>query len=707
MNIFKNLPNPFKRKGLQTVLNTGGGWFPVVSESFGGAWQAGAEITKADMLAHGVVYACVSLIASDIGKLPINVTQNQNGIWAKSNTQFDSLFRQPNSYQNRAQFFSAWIVSKLLNGNTYAFKVRDAYGRVIALKLLDPQKVKVLVSEDDSVFYQINGGTALQRDGEVLTIPAREMIHDRGVCLNHPLVGVSPIAAAALAAGQGMAIQQASAKFFSNGSKPSGVLTAPGAISDEVAARLAEFIGALVDTAKETNGIKKSTDDLARDGSIREWATNAAKSAAFVIDAFDGVKRTVEIVGKTIGAAAAQAASVAQGNFRGAMAVGAAWQEDIDGILNRPMFSDGLNKRLADMQANAGTKPDPKKELKYSAGGDSGSGKGKKDKTKAEADPLIESAKLYSDAMKALNDAQLKADTSGLKLTSTQAELARVMSDPLFGQMPETWRIAVAAQAEYTLQAEKAAEEQRRLNELLAATPTAQLEKSRETMQFLASAFEQGKISAEQFSEAAQAALSNIPDAAKPATDAFLDMTLVANDAANMMADSFTDVLFNPMDKSIKDMLASFLKAIARMIAQALILKAIKTGMGAMGIQFARGGVFDQGGVQAFASGGVVTRPTPFKFASGGSFKNGLMGEAGPEAILPLKRGSDGRLGVTMNSSGGAGDTVVNITVNQSGGESQSSNGTNNDARALAGKIKGVVLEVITTEKRPGGLLFQ
>lgn len=238
MNIFKHLPNPFKSKGLQTVPNTGGGWFPVVSESFGGAWQQGAEITKADMLAHGAVYACVSLIASDIGKLPINVTQNQNGIWAKSNTQFDSLFRQPNSYQNRAQFFSAWIVSKLLNGNTYAFKVRDAYGRVIALKLLDPQKVKILVSEDDSVFYQINGGTALQRDGEVLTIPAREMIHDRGVCLNHPLVGVSPIAAAALAAGQGMAIQQASSKFFSNGSKPSGVLTAPGTISDEVATRL-------------------------------------------------------------------------------------------------------------------------------------------------------------------------------------------------------------------------------------------------------------------------------------------------------------------------------------------------------------------------------------------------------------------------------------------------------------------------------------
>lgn len=120
-------------------------------------------------------------------------------------------------------------------------------------------------------------------------------------------------------------------------------------------------------------------------------------------------------------------------------------------------------------------------------------------------------------------------------------------------------------------------------------------------------------------------------------------MTLVANDAANAMAQGFTDALFNPMDKSIKEMLASFLKAITQMIAQTLILKAVKAGMSAMGVAFARGGVFDQGGVQAFASGGVVTRPTPFKFASGGSFKNGLMGEAGPEAILPLKRGSDGR----------------------------------------------------------------
>uniref|UniRef100_UPI003568A280 phage tail tape measure protein n=1 Tax=Rhodosalinus sp. TaxID=2047741 RepID=UPI003568A280 len=58
---------------------------------------------------------------------------------------------------------------------------------------------------------------------------------------------------------------------------------------------------------------------------------------------------------------------------------------------------------------------------------------------------------------------------------------------------------------------------------------------------------------------------------------------------------------------------------------------------------FARGGVFDRAGeVQAFARGGIVDRPTVFPFARGA----GLMGEAGPEAILPLRRGRGGRLGV-------------------------------------------------------------
>ncbi len=69
-------------------------------------------------------------------------------------------------------------------------------------------------------------------------VPASEIIHDRMNCLFHPLVGLSPIFACGLAAMQGLKIQQNSAKFFMNMSRPSGVLTAPSAISDVTAERL-------------------------------------------------------------------------------------------------------------------------------------------------------------------------------------------------------------------------------------------------------------------------------------------------------------------------------------------------------------------------------------------------------------------------------------------------------------------------------------
>lgn len=72
---------------------------------------------------------------------------------------------------------------------------------------------------------------------------------------------------------------------------------------------------------------------------------------------------------------------------------------------------------------------------------------------------------------------------------------------------------------------------------------------------------------------------------------------------------------------------------------------------------FARGGIFQGGRVTPFAAGGVVAAPTYFPMAAG----TGLMGEAGPEAIMPLARGPDGRLGV---AAGGAVRPVsVNVTI--------------------------------------------
>ena len=69
--------------------------------------------------------------------------------------------------------------------------------------------------------------------GQSLILPASEIIHDRWNCFYHPLVGLSPIVACSLAASQGIAIQKYGSSFFANMSRPSGILTSAGKISEE------------------------------------------------------------------------------------------------------------------------------------------------------------------------------------------------------------------------------------------------------------------------------------------------------------------------------------------------------------------------------------------------------------------------------------------------------------------------------------------
>ena len=76
-------------------------------------------------------------------------------------------------------------------------------------------------------------------------------------------------------------------------------------------------------------------------------------------------------------------------------------------------------------------------------------------------------------------------------------------------------------------------------------------------------------------------------------------------------------------------------------------------------LPFADGGSFSQGRVMPFANGGVVSSPTMFPMRG----DTGLMGEAGPEAIMPLARGADGKLGVRTQGGGRAVNVVMNIST--------------------------------------------
>jgi len=216
------------------------GWVSIIHESFLGAFQTHTPLSLNNSLSHPTVYACVSQIAYDVGKLRLSITkEDENGIPLKTNyVPYTSLLKKPNKYQTRQKFIESWLVSLLTYGNTYALKGRGEDRKVKELHILDPNKIEPLISEDGSVFYKIKKDRLAKVSKDIEAIPAYEIIHDTAITLFHPLIGVSPLYAADLATQQGLAIQNHSTSFFENMAKPSGLLTAPGHIKKDVADRI-------------------------------------------------------------------------------------------------------------------------------------------------------------------------------------------------------------------------------------------------------------------------------------------------------------------------------------------------------------------------------------------------------------------------------------------------------------------------------------
>ena len=146
------------------------------------------------------------------------------------------------------------------------------------------------------------------------------------------------------------------------------------------------------------------------------------------------------------------------------------------------------------------------------------------------------------------------------------------------------------------------------------------------------------------------------------------------------------------------DFTRSILADMARIIVRQAFIKPL---LGLFGfadggvVENAMGNVYGSNGIQKFARGGVVHSPTIFPFKNG----IGLMGEAGSEAIMPLKRHSNGKLGV--EASGGMGSVVVNVDA-----KGTSAQGDNSKSKEL-GRMIGVAIEAeLVRQKRPGGILY-
>jgi lambda family phage tail tape measure protein len=158
----------------------------------------------------------------------------------------------------------------------------------------------------------------------------------------------------------------------------------------------------------------------------------------------------------------------------------------------------------------------------------------------------------------------------------------------------------------------------------------------------------------------------------------------VANQAVGALGGFFNDLIdgAKSFKEAFTDMVRNFLAGVAKMIAQELALRAVQAALRAWGggsangnafdgggqMAFAQGAAFSQAGMHAFAKGGAFTNrlfsvPTFFAFGKGGQF--GVMGEAGPEAVMPLTRGPGGRLGVDARGAGAQAPTKVVVVFGE------------------------------------------
>ena len=210
--------------------------------------------------------------------------------------------------------------------------------------------------------------------------------------------------------------------------------------------------------------------------------------------------------------------------------------------------------------------------------------------------------------------------------------------------------------------------------------------------------FREGTKSLEEFSESItksfgsqmQTKLKTFTDSIKTVQESMADVVVKG---IKGMEDAL--VTFVTTGKlSFRSLANSIIADMARVAIQQMITKPFTNFLDGL-FGNANGNAFVDGKVEKYAYGGVVKKPTLFPMANG----IGLMGEAGAEAILPLRRGSNGKLGV-QSTGGGFGNIVVNVDASGSSVE-----GSQEGGRELGRVIAVAIQSELVKQKRPGGIL--
>lgn len=513
----------------------------------------------------------------------------------------------------------------------------------------------------------------------------------------------------------------------------------------------------------------------------------------FLAKAFMGVVSVFKLVGKTVGAAAAQLVAFGTGDFSGAMRVGEAWKDDmrqvvvdqekfeastdaVTGKMNK-ILRDRANGKLTIAKSTSGRNLDggpgisDRVEKARATAAKSTADDGKKQEALMErlaglqtrqSDEALKLAGVDTERIKLAREAEtilgqitkLSADekanrlatlltsydqnkasearkkietdiTSEQKKQIDQIGQLKQRSDEYLNSQREDFndRFKSRAEMDAKYRAKNAtsgydnqiSDEQRKLNDSsIAPEAKANIEAY---ITSLRTARAESLLAIETFNSEKAAAENSIEEGVGRGIASYLDTIptraqSIADSVSTMakgMEDAFVQFAMTGKT-SFGDLTRSVIAGLIRMQAQALVSKIFSFIVGTPNAQNvvpgswtpqANGGAWSNG-TQFFANGGVVNRATAFGMSGGGM---GVMGEAGPEAILPLQRGSDGKLGVRM-AGGAAASAAPNYTVvvHVEGGKDAQETGEIVSQKVL-NAMRGVARQEMTSAMRVGGQL--
>ncbi len=198
-----------------------------------GTSGSGKSVTAQTAIQLSTVYACVRVISETVASLPLGVYEatDDGNLKAGDHPLYSLLHDEPNTEMTSFVFREVMLAHLLLYGNSYSQIIRSGKNTVVGLYPLLPDHMDVDRDSKGNLTY-----TYTTSDGKTVVIKPQDILHIPGLGFDG-VIGYSPIALEKNAIGLGIASEEYGSKFFSNGARPSGILTHPNTVKNPKAVR--------------------------------------------------------------------------------------------------------------------------------------------------------------------------------------------------------------------------------------------------------------------------------------------------------------------------------------------------------------------------------------------------------------------------------------------------------------------------------------